>query len=171
MPVADCPGHSEYRMGLISSDANPVAYNDGSHASSDNGEAIGDDLWPTSLDDPWDRRSNGRVRITLAVKQQVGERVFLCQSGNLSPGGMFLARAFDQADEPTAKCSLEFGLPGQESMVSTRALIVRQQRRGRYHLMGVRFSSLTPSHRHMISEFLREPPSPEEPQAFETAAW
>ena len=59
---------------------------------------------------------------------------------------------------------------GNES-IGVRAHIIRQARRGRYHLMGVHFSSLSPAHRRMLGQFLQTVRSPHELLAFETAAW
>ena len=109
----------------------------------------------------------------MAVKQQVESRVFVCQASNLSHGGMFLARVFERCYEQAPKCRLEFGLPcGEEDEhLSVPARIVRQARRGRYHLMGVRFSPLPPGHKRMLGQFLQTVRSPQELLAFETAAW
>lgn len=123
-------------------------------------------------DDP-ERRISDRVRISMAVKQQVESRVFVCQASNLSYGGMFLARVFERCYEQAPKCMVEFGLPGgaEDEHLAVPARIVRQTRRGRYHLMALRFSSLSPSHRRMLGEFLHVVRSPQELLAFETAAW
>lgn len=123
-------------------------------------------------DDP-ERRTADRVRISMAVRQQVESRVFVCQASNMSYGGMFLARVFEHCYEQAPKCRLEFGLPGGEDResLSVPARIVRQTRRGRYHLMGVRFSSLSPVHRRMLGQYLQTVRSPQELLAFETAAW
>ena len=120
-----------------------------------------------------ERRATDRVRISMAVKQKVESRMFLCQASNLSHGGMFLARVFDRCYEQAPKCWLEFGLPGgqEDEHVAVPARIVRQIRRGRYHLMGISFSSLSLTHQRMLGQFLQTVRSPQELLAFETAAW
>lgn len=118
----------------------------------------------------WDRRASERIRIALAVRQRVRNTVVLCQAGDLSPTGMLLARASGAArEECQLKCWLEFGLPGTDDLIAARGRVVRDAARGPYYLMGVRFTSMAPSHRRRLGDYLRDGAEPEtELQAFET---
>lgn len=124
------------------------------------------------LDPAWttddDRRSSNRVRVSVAVKQRMGDRVYVCQAGDLSSKGMLLARLDDDEFDDAKKCWLEFGLPGYSPQIAARGHVVRHHRRGKYQLMGVRFASIAPSHRRLIDNYIQCAPFPEPTQVFET---
>lgn len=112
----------------------------------------------SELGEGWDRRANDRVRINLAVKQLVKRELSLCQAGNVSSTGMLLARAHDSPYRGMPKCWLEFSLPGHAATIAARGQVVRQACRGRYHLMGVLFRSMPPSHRRLLRDYLSHEP-------------
>lgn len=105
-----------------------------------------------------ERRREQRARISVAVKQRVGSRVQLCQAGNISSSGLLLATVFDALLPEPSKCWLEFSLPLSEQTISARATVVRQERKGHFHLMAVAFSTIAPSHRRAIERYLEGDP-------------
>jgi hypothetical protein len=117
-----------------------------------------------------ERRADERSRVALAVKQRVGDAVFLCQAGNLSPSGIFLARPKDGlSSADSKKCSLEFGLPGTDETIAAMGRVVRATERGPYHLMGVSFSSMSSAHRRKLADYLGDKRAHQtDLQAFET---
>lgn len=101
-----------------------------------------------------ERRSADRVPISIGVRHQTIGRTALAQAGEISESGMLLAQAMDSPIELPCKCWLEFSLPGSNTQIRARAEIVRQQQRGRHHVLAVRFRSIAPSHSRMICSFV-----------------
>jgi hypothetical protein len=95
----------------------------------------------------------------MAVKKRVGKRIFLCQAGNISTEGMLIAKVADESPSFLEKCFLEFSLPGSKVVIGARGRVVRQNIRGRYHLMAIRFAAIAPSHRRMIQSYISSPPT------------
>jgi c-di-GMP-binding flagellar brake protein YcgR len=110
------------------------------------------------------RRQSRRVPISIAVKSRVGEEVLLCQAGDISADGIFLASVVESP--PAAKCLLEFSLPGSSTVISARGRVVRQIQNGRYQLTAVRFATIAPSHRRLIARYVANPEYPAAPPAF-----
>jgi c-di-GMP-binding flagellar brake protein YcgR len=106
---------------------------------------------------PSNRRQTNRVPITIAVKKKVGHRTFVCQASDISADGIFLANVLEELHPPGAKCLLEFNLPGSRTTISAHGRVVRQVANGCYHLTGVKFSTIAPSHRRLIHRYVRNP--------------
>jgi c-di-GMP-binding flagellar brake protein YcgR len=103
------------------------------------------------------RRVTPRVSISIAVRKRVGRREFLCQAGDISTSGIFLAEVEGEPQPLGAKCRLEFSLPGSKVMIAARGCVVRQAVNGRFYLSGVRFAAIAPSHRRLIGRYVRNP--------------
>jgi len=88
----------------------------------------------------------------------MGSDVSLCQASDISTEGMFLARATEDHRQPGQKCWLEFALPGSARTIVARGEVIRQFNYSDYHLTAIRFATLAPSHRRMISEYVDGPP-------------
>jgi c-di-GMP-binding flagellar brake protein YcgR len=110
------------------------------------------------------RRHASRASIAIAVKNKIGDRIYLCQASDISADGIFLANVLDELHPTHSRCALEFCLPGSRTIIAARGRVVRQTANGRYHLMAVRFSTIAPSHRRMIHRYVKSPtvqhPSP-----------
>jgi hypothetical protein len=110
------------------------------------------------------RRHNTRARIAIAVKKQIGEKVFLCQASDISPDGIHVASVLDRFHDQSQSCSLEFSLPGSDVVISAKGRVLRQTIHDRYHLTAIRFSAIAPSHRRLIQRYVDGPevaaPSP-----------
>ena len=106
-----------------------------------------------------EKRNSERAVIAIAVRKRIGRRVFVCQASNISTEGMFLAHVKD--DSPPAegmKCWLEFSLPSApDLLIAARGLIVRQRAHARFVLSAVRFASIAPSHRRLITRYIGGP--------------
>ena len=109
--------------------------------------------------DPGNRRSSRRARIAVAVKQKVGDRVDLCQAGDISPSGIFVASADDTGARKADRCLLEFSLPGSDVPIQARGKVVRRMAYRNYHLSAIRFSTIAPSHRRLIQRYVDAPPA------------
>ncbi len=110
------------------------------------------------------RRQCQRVPISIAVRKRVGEEVVLCQAGDISADGIFLASVDESPSE--ARCLLEFSLPGSKTVISARGRVVRKVQNGRYQLTAVRFATIAPSHRRLIDRYVANPEFLTPPPAF-----
>jgi len=100
-----------------------------------------------------DRRASPRAHLAVAVRQRIGREVHLCQAGNISVSGMYLARAYRLLGPEPDRCWLEFCLPGSDILIAVRAEVIWRAQRERYHLMAVSFGLIAPSHRRMIARY------------------
>ena len=100
-----------------------------------------------------DRRCAFRAPVVVAVKQRLGREVLLCQSADLSPEGMMLARVWDRHAATPRRCWLEFDLPGAARTIVARGALVREERRAPYQLLAFHFAALTPTHRRLIADY------------------
>lgn len=105
-----------------------------------------------------ERRRSQRAPIAIAVRQRIGRQTHLCQAGNISTEGIFVAHVVEGALPSRGKCWLEFSLPGSNVLIAARGKVVRQKVHSRYLLTAIHFTSIAPSHRRMISQYVEGPP-------------
>lgn len=105
-----------------------------------------------------ERRNAKRVPISIGVRHQTTGGTSLAQAGEISASGILLAQPMDRFVQLPCKCWLEFSLPGSSTQIRARGEIVRQQNRGRNHLLAVRFRSIAPSHSRLIGRFVSHAP-------------
>jgi hypothetical protein len=105
-----------------------------------------------------ERRQSERAQIAIAVRQRIGGRTHLCQASNISTAGIFVAHVIEGALPAHGKCWLEFSLPGSNVLIAARGQVVRQKVHSRYLLAAIQFTSIAPSHRRMIGQYVEGPP-------------
>ena len=121
------------------------------------------------------RRTSPRVPISIAVKKKMEQTISLCQAGDISAHGIFLASALpSQTGQslveipapilapktppmPPQRCWLEFSLPNSDVNISARGIVVRQIIHRRYQLFGIQFYLIAPSHRRLIQRYVENP--------------
>jgi hypothetical protein len=69
---------------------------------------------------------------------------------------MFMA-SMGEETPVQGRCTVEFSLPGSSIVISAKAWVVRQMRKGRYYLTAVRFAAIAPSHRRLIGRYVSSP--------------
>ena len=104
-----------------------------------------------------ERRVARRATLSIGVRAVLSQVTHLCQAANISQRGMLLAKAFDEGINSPARCLLSFTMPGSEVLIVAKGSLVRQVRRGRYHYLAIAYLALAPSHRRLISRYIRAP--------------
>jgi|GEM_PF-1280588 len=118
-----------------------------------------------------DRRINDRVLSIFAVKSAVGPDMHLGQCEDLAPNGMSLRRPGGLPLAMGMPVRLWFELPGYGEEISAQAVVVSDQRAGKFRRTGLRFSNVAPDAVRKIETFcsLRVRPIAGEPTS--VAAW
>ena len=118
-----------------------------------------------------DRRFNDRVLSIFAVKSAVGPDMHLGQCVDLAPNGMSLRRPGGLPLATGMPVQLSFELPGYGEEITAQAVVVSDQRAGKFRRTGLRFSNVAPEAMRKIENFcnLRMRSSAGEPS--NVAAW
>ena len=103
-----------------------------------------------------ERRTALRVRAVFAVKSEGEGRLCLGQAEDVGPGGLTMRRLEDPALAPGTGLTLTFALPGEQSLVSTHAVVVSDQLVGSCRRTGVRFLALPDDQEQQISAFCQQ---------------
>jgi hypothetical protein len=101
-----------------------------------------------------DRRVSPRVPLVCAVRNQLGKRIQLCLSSNISREGMEVWRVRDEPLGQGNTVKLEFELPGCQELIAAAGTIVFDREDLRTGVAGVRFEPLPPAHEHVIDDFV-----------------
>ncbi len=102
---------------------------------------------------PDDRRGEPRVPAVFAVMNTNGQRVQLAQAEEIGPTGMTLRWPKDASLRPATSVVLSFELPGTSGAIAAEAVVVNDNRAGRFRRTGVRFTTLAPEHAALISDY------------------
>ncbi|MCG5052728.1 MAG: PilZ domain-containing protein [Myxococcales bacterium] len=102
-----------------------------------------------------DRRQSDRVMSIFAVKSAVGPDVHLSQCEDLAPSGMTLRRPGGLPLAEGMQVSLYFELPGQGEEIEATAVVMSDQRAGKFRRTGLRFSELSGEAARKIDLFCR----------------
>lgn len=102
-----------------------------------------------------DRRQNDRVVSIFAVKSAVGPDVHLSQCEDLTPLGMTLRRPGGFPLAAGMPVLLSFELPGYGEELTVPAVVVSDQRAGKFRRTGLRFAELAPDAARKIDQFCR----------------
>jgi hypothetical protein len=101
-----------------------------------------------------ERRAALRVPAVFAVKSETAEGpLWLGQAEDVGPGGLTMRRLEDPAVAPGTGLTLTFGLPGEQTLVSTHAVVVSDQLVGSCRRTGVRFLALPDDQEQQIAAF------------------
>jgi hypothetical protein len=109
-----------------------------------------------------DRRVSPRVPLVCAVRNQLGQRIQLCLSSNISREGMEVWRVRDEPLGQGNAVKLEFELPGCETLIAAPGIVVFDREDLRTGVAGVRFEVLPPEHEKVIEDFVSRSEPPEE---------
>ncbi len=101
-----------------------------------------------------DRRVSPRVPLVCAVRNQLGKRIQLCLSSNISREGMEVWRVRDEPLGQGSPVKLEFELPGCATLIAAPGVVVFDREDLRTGVAGVRFEPLEPEHERVIDEFV-----------------
>jgi len=101
-----------------------------------------------------DRRASPRVPLVCAVRNQLGKRIQLCLSSNISREGMEVWRVRDEPLGQGSPVKLEFELPGCGELIAAAGLVVFDRNDLRTGVAGVRFDPLPPEHERVIDDFV-----------------
>ena len=102
-----------------------------------------------------DRRQNDRVVSIFAVKSAVGPDVHLSQCEDLTPLGMTLRRPGGFPLATGMPVLLSFELPGYGEEITAHAVVVSDQRAGKFRRTGLRFAELASDAARKIDHFCR----------------
>lgn len=100
-----------------------------------------------------DRRASDRVSSVFAVKSAVGPDLHLGQCEDLATSGMSLRRPGGLPLAMGMPVRLWFELPGYGEEISAQAVVVSDQRAGKFRRTGLRFSAVTPESSRKIEMF------------------
>ena len=101
-----------------------------------------------------DRRASPRVPLVCAVRNQLGKRIQLCLSSNISREGMEVWRVRDEPLGQGNPVKLEFELPGCGELIAAPGVVVFDRDDLRTGVAGVRFQPLAPEQERVIDDFV-----------------
>ncbi len=106
-----------------------------------------------------------RVELDVFLNKFVEGVPYLCRTTDISEDGLYLGSLIEPdqpqltggLDEPGATVvGMQFQLPGTEEVIYAEGEVIRYQERKRTGGFGVRFTSLAPKHRALISQYVRQ---------------
>jgi hypothetical protein len=100
-----------------------------------------------------DRRQDSRVLAVFAVRNVIGSRLQFGQAEDIAPSGITLRRPRDMPVLPQTPMSLSFDLPGAQTPISVKGLVVSDQRHGLFRRTGVRFTEIPPESAERLAAF------------------
>ncbi|MDX2020298.1 MAG: PilZ domain-containing protein [Deltaproteobacteria bacterium] len=118
-----------------------------------------------------DRRNNDRVVSIFAVKSAVGPDMHLGQCEDLAPAGMSLRRPGGLPLAMGMPVMLWFELPGYGEEIAAQAVVVSDQRAGKFRRTGLRFANVAPESVRKIEMFCRMRLRPGAGEPVAAGAW
>ncbi len=100
-----------------------------------------------------ERRAALRAPAVFAVKSEGEGTLWLGQAEDVGPGGLTMRRPEDPALTPGMGLTLTFSLPGEQTLVSTHAVVVSDLLVGSCRRTGVRFLALPDDQEQQIAAF------------------
>ncbi|MCD6499980.1 MAG: PilZ domain-containing protein [Deltaproteobacteria bacterium] len=101
-----------------------------------------------------DRRISPRVPTVVAVKNYINRKLVLCQSTDISDKGMALTAPSGILLGRPRPVSIQFALPGSNTLISAQAVTVRTRDEGRFRHFAVQFTRLSNEDRALLAHFL-----------------